>query len=458
MVANSWRWLQLRHATRYTFLRFLSKTSAGLSRWEHLFSKPGSVTAIAAELRHLGKAQLLNDGKLLHAHVRKHNLDMYTYVGNCLIEMYANCGSLGAALHAFERLPNPNVYSWNMLIKAYCQNGSVLEAFHVFSSMPLKDSVSWNTIISAFAQHGHSKEALNLFKEMLEENFVPNNISFISALDACGHSSNLHQGQKIHASIVGLGCDKDVLIGTALLNTYDEWQKTSSSFVPADGSRWVYAKYRCRGQAALEEGQNVHAAIIYCHHEEDTLLCNALISLYAECGSMRDACRVFDRMQCRDAVSWTAIIDGSVRNGHHRQGLCLFHHMQIEGFKPDNITFVSVLAACGRSGWIDEGKHFFVSISQDYGMCISGEHYLCLISLLGRAGHLDDAEELIEYMPSEKAGMAWFSLLGSCKVHEDTERGLRSASFCGRLTPESIAPYVLLSNIIAADQFFEDIE
>ncbi|MCO5560347.1 hypothetical protein L7F22_013959 [Adiantum nelumboides] len=384
MVAGLWRWLQLRRAPSHTFFRFFSEGRAELSRWEHLFSKPGSVTAIAAELRQLGKARSLNDGKLFHACIRARNLDMYTFIGNCLIEMYANCGSLGDALQSFECMPNPNVYSWNMLINM---------------------ALCLKLTVSSFQ--------------------CPLKIAYISALDACANSLDYRKGQEIYTSIIIVGYDKDVQIGTALLNTYDELQKTSSSFVSANGSdgfmpdtvsflcvlveaceegqvvhsfilescqdqdlevctalltmygnngssldawnvfqtmkSWTTVCWNamiavwthnsngskavtlckhmclvgfepdkatftsvvdaCADQAALEEGQNVHAAIIYYHHEEDTLLCNALISFYAECGSVCDACRVFDRIPCRDAVSWTAIINGSVQNGHHKRAL-----------------------------------------------------------------------------------------------------------------------------------------
>lgn len=258
--------------------------------------------------------------------------------------------------------------------------------------------MSWNAMIALFAQNTRGKDALRLYKRMLLEGFEPDNATFTSVIDAC-------------ASL-----------------------------------------------AALDEGHDVHAAIICCHHEQDILVCNALISLYGDCGSMHDARRIFERMQCRDVVSWTAVITGLVQNGHHKQALCLFQRMQREGFKPDNITFVSILTACARSGWLDEGKHFFVSMKQDYGMSISGEHYLCLIYLLGRAGHLDDAKELIERMPSEKSGMAWLSLLGACKVHGDIEGGLNAAENCAKFTPQNVTSYVLLSNIYAADQVLEDID
>lgn len=262
--------------------------------------------------------------------------------------------------------------------------------------MVSRSTVSWNAMIALFAQNAHGKDAVMLYKGMLLEGFDPDKATFTSVIDAC-------------ASLV-----------------------------------------------AVDEGLDIHGAVVFSHHDQDNLVCNSLISLYGNCGSLRDARRVFDRMKCRDFVSWTAIITGTVQNGHHEQALSLFWRMQSEGFRPDNITLVSILIACARSGWLDEGKHYFVSMHQDSSVNVSGEHFLCIICLLAQAGHLDEAEELIQYVPSVKGGTAWLSLLGACKVHGDIERGLRAAEISLKFIPQNTASYVLLSNIYAADQFSED--
>ncbi|MCO5592861.1 hypothetical protein L7F22_046865 [Adiantum nelumboides] len=446
MVAESWRWLQLRRATRYTFFRFFNEGRAELSRWEHLFSKPGSVTAIAAELRQLGKARSLNDGKLFHACIRARNLDMYTFIGNCLIEMYANCGSLGDALHSFECMPNPNVYSWNMLIKAYCQHGSVLEAYHLFFSMPLKDSVSWNTMISSFAQHGHSNEALDLFNKMIEERFVPNNISYISALDACANSLDLHKGQEIHTSIIVVGYDKDVQIGTALFNAYGKCKKLYDAInvfdkLPIrDIISWnamvsVCLQMNCRRQAlhlfqrmvgdgfmpdtvsflcvleagALEEGQVVHSFIVESCQDQGLEVCTALLTMYGNNGSSLDAWNVFQTMKSWTTVCWNAMIAVWTHNSNGSKAVTLCKRMCLVGFEPDKATFTSVVDACADQAALEEGQNVHAAImyyhhEEDTLLCNA------LISFYAECGSVCDACRVFDRIPCRDA-VSWTAII-----------------------------------------------
>eukprot|EP00249_Psilotum_nudum_P015806 c25527_g3_i3 orf=2-223(+) len=73
-----------------------------------------------------------------------------------------------------------------------------------------------------------------------------------------------------------------------------------------------------------------------------------------------------------------------------------------------------------------------------------------MIDLLGRAGHLDEAEQLISTMPFEPPPTAWISLLGACRIYGDVEQGVCIAEHIFELDSKIAAPYVLLSNIYAA--------
>jgi hypothetical protein len=69
---------------------------------------------------------------------------------------------------------------------------------------------------------------------------------------------------------------------------------------------------------------------------------------------------------------------------------------------------------------------------------------------------LDDAEELIENVPSGKLGMAWLSLLGACRIHYDTDRGFKAAENCAKFIPGKVLSYILLSNLYAEDQMWPE--
>lgn len=92
----------------------------------------------------------------------------------------------------------------------------------------------------------------------------------------------------------------------------------------------------------------------------------------------------------------------------------------------------------------------------EHGLTHTLEHYVCMVDLLGRAGHLDDAENLINSMPSEKNVALWLSLLGACRVHCDIERGVRAAGHLFTLDPTNATPYITLANIYATVGRWDD--
>ncbi len=98
---------------------------------------------------------------------------------------------------------------------------------------------------------------------------------------------------------------------------------------------------------ALEEGRLVHQQIIQCGFESNVFVGNSLVDMYAKCGSMKDALRVFDKMPSRDVVSWNALLLGLVKCGQAHKALEFFQQMQREGVKPGPVTFMAILNACG---------------------------------------------------------------------------------------------------------------
>jgi pentatricopeptide repeat protein len=121
-----------------------------------------------------------------------------------------------------------------------------------------------------------------------------------------------------------------------------------------------------------------------------------------------------------------------------------------EGVEPNDVTFVCLLSACSHAGLVDEGMHCYTSMITDYMISAKLEHYTCMVDLLGRAGHLQEAENMIMAMPFEPHVAPWMALLGACRIHGNVEMGERVAKQILELDPENSAGYVLLSNIYAA--------
>uniref|UniRef100_J3L5A5 DYW domain-containing protein n=2 Tax=Oryza brachyantha TaxID=4533 RepID=J3L5A5_ORYBR len=176
-------------------------------------------------------------------------------------------------------------------------------------------------------------------------------------------------------------------------------------------------------------------------------LCNALINFHARCGSLPQARQLFDEMPKRSIVSWTALIAGYGMHGHGDVAVSLFEAMVSEGIQPDNVAMVGLLSACSHAGMHSEGRKYFSAMESAYHLRPTLEHYTCMVDLLGRAGHLDEARDLISSMPMLADGAVWGALLGACKIHKDVEMGEEAFERVVNLEPTNVGYYVLMANI-----------
>jgi pentatricopeptide repeat protein len=123
--------------------------------------------------------------------------------------------------------------------------------------------------------------------------------------------------------------------------------------------------------------------------------------------------------------------------------------MNAHGVKPDKYTFVAVLSACSHSGLVDEGRFLYSAMTEDYGIEPDVLHCTCMVDLLGRGGHLEEAKLFIRNMAVEPSDATWGALLGACRTYGNVELGEFAAKELLELDPKGAATYVLLSNIYA---------
>uniref|UniRef100_A0A0A9FFT4 Pentatricopeptide repeat-containing protein n=1 Tax=Arundo donax TaxID=35708 RepID=A0A0A9FFT4_ARUDO len=154
-------------------------------------------------------------------------------------------------------------------------------------------------------------------------------------------------------------------------------------------------------------------------------------------------------MICQDIVSWNALIDGNASNGHGTQAISVFREMEANNVRPDEVTFVGILSACSRAGLIDKGLEFFNSMTKEYSLKPVAEHYACTVDLLGRAGRLSEALELVKGMHIQPSAGVWGALLGACRLHKNHELAQFAAEKLFQLEPHKTSNYILLSNISA---------
>ena len=99
---------------------------------------------------------------------------------------------------------------------------------------------------------------------------------------------------------------------------------------------------------------------------------------------------------------------------------------------------------------MNDGRHYFNSMIHEHKIEANIKHYGCMVDLLGRAGLLKEAEELIDSMPMAPDVATWGALLGACRNHHDNEMGEMLGRKLIQLQPGHDGFHVLLSNIYAS--------
>eukprot|EP01018_Ginkgo_biloba_P019332 Gb_33828 [translate_table: standard] len=402
----------------------------------------------------------LEHGKKIHEEIIIRGFQSNVFVGSGLVDMYVKCGRINNARQVFDKMSERDVVSWNAMIAGYAMNGHVDEALNLFQKMPQRNVVSWNALIAGFAQSGHFEESLKLFEKMPERDVV----SWTAMIAGYAQNGHVDEAMKLFQKMPkrNVVSWNAMIAGFAQNGHFDEalklYRKMQVEHVKPDLDTFANVLQACANLAALEHGKEVHKDIIRTKFQSDVFVGTALVDMYAKCGSIRNACEVFDAMSKRDVVSWNAMILGYAMHGCGKEALQLFEQMQNSTTKPNHVTFVGVLSACCHAGLVDDGWQYFGRMSQYYQITPVVEHYCCMVDLLGRAGYLDEALEFIHNMPVKPDAAVWGSLLGACRTYNNIELGERVAEYLFELDPTNSATYVLLSNMYAAACRWDDIE
>eukprot|EP01018_Ginkgo_biloba_P003535 Gb_32077 [translate_table: standard] len=425
--------------------------------------KPNLVT-IASILPACTNLTALEHGKEIHAYIIRSEMEPDVFVGSALVDLYAKCNSIEDAHHVFEKMSQRNVASWNAMIAAYAQNGHPNEALKLFHQMQLAgmkpDLITWTAIIAGFAQNGEGDEVSKFLTQMKLAGMKPNVISWTAIISGYAQNGHGNEALKLFSQMQLEGIKPDVISWNALiagfaqngngngaLKLFHEMQLAGTKPNSVTITSILSA---CATIAALPRGKEIHDYITRVGIKLDVFVGSALVDMYAKCGVIKDARQAFDKLAEKNVVSWNVMIAGYAIHGYGDNTLILFNQMQQEGMKPNRVTFTGILSACSHAGMVDEGLQYFDRMSQDHHISPSMEHYACMVDLLGRAGHLDEAENLIKKMPFQPNACVWGALLGACRTHCNEKLGERAAEHLFELEPKNSGNYVLLANVYAA--------
>lgn len=338
----------------------------------------------------------LKMGMQVHGQIVKYGFGSDFHVQRSLLCMYGCLCDLMAAKCIFKMMGRFDVASWTCMIKGYFKCGDVDSARKLFDRMPVKNLVTWSTMISGYSRNNRFDRAVEIFEILIDEGLVANEVVMVGVVSACAHLGALAAGEKAYDHVIRNNLDLNVILGTAI------------------------------------------------------------VDMYARCGNVEKAVRIFKEMKEKDVICWTSLISGVAMHGYAEEALEYFYVMVKNGIVPTDITFTAVLKACSHGGLVEKGQEIFESMKRDYRLEPRLEHYGCMVDLLGRAGKLEEAENFIHEMPVKPNAPVWGALLGACRIHRNVEVGERVGKILIKMKPEHSGYYVLLSNIYARTNKWKD--
>lgn len=371
------------------------------------------------------------------------------------------------------------------LIDMYGCNSEADDCRQLFDEMLEPDAVCCTSVISALTKCDLYQEALVMFRLMVRKHgFLPDSFTFGSSLMALGNLERLRQGKEVHAQVVIGGLCSNIFVGSSLVDMYakcgmvEEAQRVFDRMPTKNSVSWcallggycrickfevVIELFRmmekldlysfgtvlraCAGLVAEKLGKEVHCQYLKRGSWRDVVVESALVDLYAKCGCIDFAYTIFLKMPIKNLITWNSVIGGLAQNGRGREAVRIFDQMIEEGVKPDHISFLEVLFACSHSGLVEEGCKYFVSMYEDYGIKAGIQHYTCMVDLLGRAGKIEEAGDLIWDSAFECNPSLWDALLGACTTTTNHRVAERIAKKMIELKPDYHLSYVHLANV-----------
>ncbi|KAI5084892.1 hypothetical protein GOP47_0001061, partial [Adiantum capillus-veneris] len=309
----------------------------------HLFEEMDKLCVVPTRVTFLNILKACSDlskGERVYAVIKDKGFESDLIVGNALISMFGKCGGLDMAIKTFL-------------------------------TMGHRDVITWTTMVATYIHYGQAVQALKIFEQMTSEGANPTIVTYATVLNACSDPKLSMEGELIHIWLVKVGLESLEILGCALLSMYGKcgmidaacwvfdatgkldvvtWNSMISAYinqgcsvkalelyqqmnrycVKPNNVTFVSALDACTNLTAWKEGTLIHIAILDVGIKSNAIW-NALLKLYDTCGSPSDAINIFERMQGRDVVSWTSLIQLFVQSNQIDKAFQAFERMHIAG-------------------------------------------------------------------------------------------------------------------------------
>uniref|UniRef100_A0A7N0RDG6 Pentatricopeptide repeat-containing protein n=1 Tax=Kalanchoe fedtschenkoi TaxID=63787 RepID=A0A7N0RDG6_KALFE len=318
-------------------------------------------------------------------------------------------------------------------------SGCLNHAQAIFSSASTDNVYHCNIMIRAYASSLFPLRGLHVYDRMRRRGVRVDNFTYTFVLKACaaafrasddGGSDSEHRrallaakGFELHASIFNSGFGYDHFIHNLLIRMYAQCGSVRLARKVFDEmvDRNVHT-WNIMISACDQAGDfDSSDQLLSSMPARNVVSWNTLLARYVRLCDVAAAERVFNEMPIRDSVSWNTIIALYVQTKDYHRALGLFREMQAAGVDPTEVTMISVLGACAETGALEVGREIHQKLRLEYSIRPDVKHYGCMVDLLSRSGQLSKAFHLIHEASHDTKAPLWRTLLGSCRIHSNVE-------------------------------------
>ncbi|CAA2981786.1 pentatricopeptide repeat-containing At2g29760, chloroplastic [Olea europaea subsp. europaea] len=309
------------------------------------------------------------------------NNDRY-YANHPIITMIDHCSSTEHLRQIHAQMLRTGLffdpYSTSKLIQASAlsQFSSIQYARKVFDQVPNPNLFSWNALIRAYSSSPVPIHSFLMFIRLTHEGSEnPNKFTYPFVIKALAELSDLQVGKGLHGMVV------------------------KSGFI------------------------------------SDLFVLNSLIHFYVECGCLEMAYQVFLSMPKRDVVSWNSMINGFAQRDCADEALDLFQAVVGEDVKPNDVTMVGVLSACGKKLDLEFGRWVHSYIMKN-GIRMSLTLSNAVVDMYTKCGSIEEAMRFFDKMEGKDI-ISWTTMLaGYARLGDfDAARSLLAAIPCQDIAP-----------------------
>ncbi|KAH7294593.1 hypothetical protein KP509_27G008800 [Ceratopteris richardii] len=399
----------------------------------------------------------LEQGSKLHAYILDKNLlESEIAIGNTLISMYAKCDDLIKAQNVFDELPARNVVSWNALLAGYARQGLNAEVLARYQKMQNEgippNAVTYLCILKACCGLGDVKRGQDIYAEIARKRLLkPKSRLCNMLMDMYVKSGLILKAHEVFDTLA----NHSVVAWNTLISGYNEngrgsealqlAEQMQSEGVSPDAFTFACILKACGLSQAIDKGLEIHAIVLKKGlHETDFTVANALVDMYAKCGSLLKARAAFDSLPFRDVISWTSLISGYAEHGPRERALRCFDEMQQQGVSPNAVTYLCILKACGHLGAVSKGSEIHLLAANEGSLDRELLIGSTLVDMYAKFGLLQKAEEVFKRLYRRDV-ISWNALLAGYAQAGESEHVFL---FFDRMRNEGTEPNLVTLTIL----------